>query len=379
MNSLNVSSVSYYEKLNKLVVNEYFLNNGCIKNETNTIYSELRKSDCKLDVNFSSSFEFNDLPTLESPAKFYRSDIIKYSTKLALFWTIYALDENDTIIEPEIKLEGNPTVNYSELVIKSNTLNYNKYKLVQNIMIKIDTGNVKNVKNEINYTAEAYIHVVPSGIAPYSLENGLDYLKIGTNQCFTLKPLEYAYDMDLLAQTDSLNFEFFCFVVDKNHSIENKSDLQDFQNLAEFKYNLSLTNKCFSSRDKLEFEANNRTLKIKPNGLNYSKNNSYLFLVLTHHLGKEYYQIVTVEVLDFTKIPIVKLIYDANIKEESIWFTRPENKNYSHNRYVSPDRLGPELKKIRKCEKKHKKILKLLNRLFIKICTVVFRIYNILR
>lgn len=268
-------------------------------------------------MNYSSTFEFENLPTLESPAKFYRSDIIKFSTQLALsikenhtitiFWTIYALDKNNTIIEPDIKLEGNPTVNYTELVIRSNTLAYNKYMLKQEILIKIDTGDVKNVKNQINYTAEAYIDVVPGGIAPYSLENGLDHLQIGTNQSFTLNPLKYAYDMDFLVPTNSLHFNFYCFVVNKNVSVQNKSDLENFQNLAEFKNGNVSSNECFGFRDKILFESNNRILTIKPNGLSYKKNYSYLFLVNTLHLKKEYYQIIRVDVLDFTKIPLVSI------------------------------------------------------------------------
>ena len=252
---------------------------------------------------------------MESPAIFYRSDIIKFSTKLELsikenhtitiFWTIYALDNNDTIIEPDVKLEGNPTVNYTELVIRSNTLTYNKYKLKQDIMVKIDTGDLKNVDNFLQYTAEAYIVVVPGGIAPYSFENGLDHLTIGTNQSLTLNPLKYAYDMDFLASTDSLHFDFYCFVVNKNYSVQNKSNLENFQNLAKFNDGNETSNECFDNRDKLLFESNNRILTIKPNGLKYNKNISYLFLVNTFHMEKEYYHIIRVDVLDFTKIPIV--------------------------------------------------------------------------
>lgn len=255
------------------------------------------------------------MPTASSPAIFYRSDIIKYSTELELFfkqkysiirsWTIYGLDENDTIIQPEIKLSNNPTVNYNELVIRSNTLVYKKYKLIHHIKIKIDTGYLENVENEIEYNAEAYIKIVPGGVAVFSFENGLDYLKIGTNQSITLNPLKYAYDVDLLVSSNGFDFKFYCFVINKNLTIQNKSELSNFQNLLDFKTNYSLTSECFKTRDKIVFSSSNKVLTIKPKGLKYSSSDNYLFLVETQHYEKEYYQLITIEVDNFIKIPVI--------------------------------------------------------------------------
>lgn len=229
-------------------------------------------------------------------------------------WTIYEQNTQNTKFE----LKNNPTVNFSQLVIPSNTLPYGKYKLEHSVYVKIDTGYLKDIENEINQTIKIYIELIPGGIALFCLENGLNFIRIGKKQTFELNPLKYAYDMDFLVKPESLDIKFYCIVIDKNNSVNslehislNKSDdLKEFLN----RQNNGKTsqNNCFESDENYFFDQTGKILTVKENTLESFEDKINLFVLTTEHFNKVYYQLVRVEKIEVNEIPVATIRYEYN-------------------------------------------------------------------
>ncbi|CAF1129991.1 unnamed protein product, partial [Brachionus calyciflorus] len=185
-------------------------------------------------------------------------------------------------------------------------LEYDVYKLVYKVLVTVLTGGVNDMSQESQL--ETFIQIAPGGIAVFSLENGLDYLKIGKNQSLELNPLKYAYDMDNLKNTDSLDFKFYCFLanrkdeLDLKKTIENISNFQDIFSAKSSNLNMS---ECFNKPDNIEFYSNGKVLHIKPTELITRENQSYIFLTTCIHFEKLYYQGVKVDVMNFPVVPQV--------------------------------------------------------------------------
>ncbi|RNA19749.1 polycystic kidney disease 1-like 2 [Brachionus plicatilis] len=285
------------------------------------IYNQIVNS---VKPEFPSFLDKTGLPIdVHKPQKFFRYEIIKLQVDFTLnfiqkhtmnkSWTIYPALSASSFSSIPILLENNPTVNKSQLVILSNTLPYGVYKLVHWIYVKIDTGYLTDLENEITHLVDLYIELVPGGIAIFCLENGLDFIRLGQKQTLELNPLRYAYDIDFLVQPDSLDYNFFCTVIDKSNSVDKLEhiDLIKSDNLKEFYLSQNnsspLKNKCFNSSEDFYFSGNGKILTIKNNTLESFEDKINLFIVTTKHLGKEYFQFVRVEKMEADEVPVASI------------------------------------------------------------------------
>ncbi|CAF0983692.1 unnamed protein product, partial [Brachionus calyciflorus] len=284
-------------------------------------YTDLEQN-CVFKPEFTANLDTNGLPVNQSsPKKFLRYNLLKFGLILNLnfiqkhiikkSWTIYKMGSNNSFTDPPIKLENNPTVNYSQLIITSNILEYGVYKLTHWVYVKVDTGYLKDIPNEIEHFIDVFIQIVPGGIALFCLENGLDNIKIGKKQTLELNPIKYAYDMDFLVTANSLNYTFFCKQINSSQNIKDIRDIDfsESDDLLSFKYsrNSSLKNECFDSSDNLEFDSTGKILTIKKNVLKNLPNKTNLFIVITYHLSKLYYQFVRVEKEEIDQVPIASI------------------------------------------------------------------------
>lgn len=203
---------------------------------------------CLLGVSCNSEITFKEFyPVPSSPLVVERSELLKirsttvytclqnFTTKN--FWRVFSIN-SETLNETLVTFKNNPTVNQSELVIRSNTLFYGLYRISHTVLLEVDTGYVKNINNLFESSLDTYVQIVPTGIAVFGLENGNDYILIGNNQSLTVNPLVNSYDMDFLIKTSSLEFKFYCFIYDVeqpypdnvNHfDLENSVDLMEYK------------------------------------------------------------------------------------------------------------------------------------------------------
>lgn len=154
-------------------------------------------------------------------------------------------------------MSSNPSSSSSELVIKSDTLDYGIYKIVYNVtQLKNDLEGL-NFFNTFDYS---YFNIIPTGLAVYGLPNGVTKISIGYSQTLELDPSSYSIDFDSLLDLTSLDFKFYCRVIDNSiitndfPSLLNQTlDLSSIKNDANIELSNNLT--CFSSRG--FFKSNN--------------------------------------------------------------------------------------------------------------------------
>lgn len=125
----------------------------------------------KIDLKITS----DDIHNLSFPAKYFRSEIIKITMKLDLFfiqrhsikrsWEIFKQVDSTTFSNSSINF-FNPTLNTSQIILPSNFLEYGVYKLVHKIRITILTGGIYDVSKES--LLETYIEIVPGGVAVFT-------------------------------------------------------------------------------------------------------------------------------------------------------------------------------------------------------------------
>lgn len=90
-------------------------------------------------------------------------------------------------------------------------------------------------------TINTFIQIIPSGLAVYALQNGIQQIVIGYAQSLNLNPSNYSFDFDDLAQIQDLSFKFYC----------PPSNIVD---LAAYKTNYSLNQtSCFKSNGMTTF------------------------------------------------------------------------------------------------------------------------------
>ncbi|CAF0988120.1 unnamed protein product, partial [Brachionus calyciflorus] len=311
--SLVGDSIYFYNKSDK--VESKFTNSTCFWQHIDD-FRDLVDKNCSLAIKIDLKITSDDIHNLSFPAKYFRSEIIKITMKLDLFfiqrhsikrsWEIFKQVDSTTFSNSSINF-FNPTLNTSQIILPSNFLEYGVYKLVHKIRITILTGGIYDVSKES--LLETYIEIVPGGVAVFSLENGLDYLKIGKNQSLELNPLKYAYDMDKLTDTSLLDFKFYCFLSDKDETdfgkkIEIISVVQDIFTIKNSGLNKS---ECFINTSKIHLNSNGKVLTINQSGLTFRENQSYIFLTTCLHYGKMYHQVVRVEVLNLLVLPQVSI------------------------------------------------------------------------
>lgn len=124
--------------------------------------------------------------------------------------TIYTASQTTGTQQSKVTITNNPTVNYDQLVLQPATLSYNLYKVMFQATMTYNSIYTS--------TAYSYIKIQPSGLvvlAVYGAVGGGTYqMAMGYSQTLTLDPRSYSYDLDSIANMNSLNFTFYCQVID---------------------------------------------------------------------------------------------------------------------------------------------------------------------
>ena len=157
-------------------------------------------------------------------------------------WYIYKLNEaKGGHDESQINLINNPTVNYADLVIQPNSLDYGLYRCV---------FSVKMLNTSLETQIETFLKIEHTGLVISSLRQkqpmfgGMIEITRGSNQTITFDPFLYSYDLDQLAVIYTLKFRYKCQLIESNI----QQGYSEFY-LDEFKSNSSLKpfDKCFNS------------------------------------------------------------------------------------------------------------------------------------
>ena len=129
-------------------------------------------------------------------------------------WIIYRIDEFTGQIENPITLTNNPTINYAELVLQPNTLDYGVYQIIYKVTM-LNAG-LTFYQSQI----DTFIKIVSSGLVLSSLSQsqpmygGTIEITRGLAQTIAFNPFLFSYDIDALAVITSLRFKYYCQIID---------------------------------------------------------------------------------------------------------------------------------------------------------------------
>ncbi|CAF1112655.1 unnamed protein product, partial [Brachionus calyciflorus] len=204
-----------------------YLNGECRTQYTETIMDEISQKcylnlNCSMVLNISAEF-MNEL----YPKEIFRNQQIKLNAiinkecihkhTVTYQWKILKLTSYG--LYSEIPLPFNFSLETPDLKIPKDTLFYGIYKLRLEANLTVDTGYIKNINNNILSQIDANVRILPSGMNISSLENHLDFIKIGQNQSLEFQPALYSYDYDKIAKFDSVKFNFYCFLRNKSEDL----------------------------------------------------------------------------------------------------------------------------------------------------------------
>ena len=159
-------------------------------------------------------------------------------------WTIFKLESKNGQ-ETEVQIKNNPTLNYLELVLQPQTLDFSMYHIYFSVTFKCDS-NLTTLKND------TYLRVNASGLVLSTLKlnqpmyGGTIEITRGLNQTIDFDPFIFTYDIDAKAIITQLSFKYTCqVVIDGVSLLINNSN---FVYLDEVARNKSLSSSaCFSS------------------------------------------------------------------------------------------------------------------------------------
>jgi hypothetical protein len=285
-------------------------------------------------------------PFFYKPTKYLRTELFTLVSSTTLNceltlankkeWLIYLVNSSDGSILSQVNLATNPTIAFAELVIQPNSLNFGLYKFVYRVTM------LDGVYNNL-YSSEVatFIKIKPAGIIVSSLANsvggGTLETNLGLSQSLVLNPVSYSYDLDGIVRANSLNFKFYCQVIEKG--IEKgyaKLGYNTNIDLYTFKYDnknlpvgMSSNFTCFDSSSNFFifyfifklflFHKNNNQgqydinstvpniLTIKAGSLKYSADRIYEILVSTTFLDEEYNQYIRIGIQNVNLVPLVSL------------------------------------------------------------------------
>jgi hypothetical protein len=190
----------------------------------------------------------NDLFSLTGITKISCGSILTNQKK----WLIYAINEQTGLEMNKIELFNNPTINYAQLVIQPQTLNYGLYKFEYTVAMTLN-ANTSVFSSQMS----TYVKIEPSGLilSGLSLRQGIYggtiEISRGQQQPITFNPYLNSYDIDSMLVVRNLNFKYSCQLIDSN--VESGFPLMPGTNttifLSDIKTNASLQlyNKCFNS------------------------------------------------------------------------------------------------------------------------------------
>jgi hypothetical protein len=197
----------------------------------------------------------NDLFTLTGITTISCNSILTNQKK----WLIYAINKQTGLDINKIELFNNPTINYAQLVIQPQTLNYGLYKFVYVVTMSY-TLNSTVFSSQVS----TYVKIEPSGLILSSLSlrqgiyGGTIEISRGQQQTITFNPYLNSYDIDSILVITTLKFKYSCQLIDSN--VESGFPLMPGTNATIFmddiKMNASLQiyEKCFNSTGVLSFD-----------------------------------------------------------------------------------------------------------------------------
>ena len=161
-----------------------------------------------------------------APSVYKRSDLFSVKGTISITcntslsnakqWRIFKVNATTGIAEQEITIKAheNPTVNYAELVMQPNSLEYGLYRIVFKMTM--------TYTNNLIFTdqVDTYVSVVPSGLvvsalSASQLSSGGGTLEItrGVKQTVEFNPFLNSYDLDSLVSVFSLQFKYYCHIM----------------------------------------------------------------------------------------------------------------------------------------------------------------------
>ncbi|RNA44723.1 Location of vulva defective 1 [Brachionus plicatilis] len=312
----SIKDFSFVEKKNFDIKYEYE-NETCVTNFTSSLMDDLSPI-CYLSVDCSLLVEIpNEFTNFSHPTQIFRNESFSIpgtvtpqcleAYSLTYKWTVLQLDSNGN--ETEIIIMDNPSLNSLFLAILHDTLFYGIHKIKLEANLTVDTGYIKNINNVFFNSTEAYVRIIPTGIEIFTLENNLDYMKVGFNQSFEVEPARFSYDYDQIAKFDELSYEFFCFIKNRSENFTSLN-LKNFtlsHNLFDFSKNLTLLPECFTDPAGFEIDSKQTTLRILPGGLIYRSKRFYLFLTVLKYHDFKFYQFIKIDVVPAPRAPRLRL------------------------------------------------------------------------
>ena len=245
-NSLNISIV--------ITQSGFFYLDVTVKNEFNSESIRTGVSVSSLDCQRPGLSIIQQSVLYYEPSVFKRSDMISIVSNtqircsLSLLnikkWRIFSIDSSSSQINSEVNLINNPTVNFAELVIQENTLDYGTYKVVYQVQM---VGQNQDL-NAFQSLTEHFIKIVPSGLVINAFKDGEFEIRRGINQTIELNPGLYSNDLDSIVDFKLMKFHFFCSIMENGFIIsEPFSSLLQMVDLATFKANkASILESCFN-------------------------------------------------------------------------------------------------------------------------------------
>ena len=190
----------------------------------------------------------NDLFTLNGITTICCNSILGNEKK----WLIYEINEKTSLEMNKIELFNNPTINYAQLVIQPQTLNYGLFRFVYLVTMSY-TRNSTLFSSQVS----TYVKIEPSGLIISSLSlrqgiyGGTIEISRGQQQPITFNPYLNSYDIDSILAITTLKFKYSCQLIDSN--VESGFPQLPGTNttifLSDIKTNatLQLYDKCFNS------------------------------------------------------------------------------------------------------------------------------------
>ena len=165
-------------------------------------------------------------------------------------WTIFKVDPSSRQ-ETEILLKNNPTLNYAELVLQPQTLDYATYHIYFSVTFKLNENNLTM------QSVDTYLRVNASGLALSTLKlnqpmyGGMIEITRGQNQTIDFDPFLFTYDIDGKAVVTQMSFRYTCQLV-----IDGVTLASNLIYLDEASKNKSLSSSCFSSLGRVDYQLN---------------------------------------------------------------------------------------------------------------------------
>jgi hypothetical protein len=305
--SPNIWSFSALMKIMGLVKVNVELRNKQIRRIISTNVSVSKINSCEkpqLSIKAQSSVFYQ-------PVVYNRSQMIIISTVTLLScsdlsnvknWLLFRIDPLTGLIQNQIQLFDNPTIYYSELVIKPNTLDYGLYRVIYRVNMSGEPGFDVFVAE-----VDTYLKIQPSGIIIRAMSDNSVEITRGFAQSIELNPTLHSYDLDDYLHFSQLKFKFDCVVIEDGIEItpKNSHDLLAYKlnNQLEMSSNLS----CFSQREHYSFDYTQNILIVHAGSLPHSPNKLYKFTISTLYLGQVFSTSLSIRISRAAHLPIVEI------------------------------------------------------------------------